>query len=380
MRALDFKALAAAILSALLISLLAPDAFVEPRFWAEDGPIFYSQQRSEGIAAIWQPYAGYLHLIPRLIAAFAGIFALEWTAIIFLAGSVFVTSWTSFTIAKAFGGWTGVGMAIAPLLAFGAEEVLGTPTNLQWIAAVGLGALAAAPFERSWGNRAAFIALAALSGPFSVFFAPVYAVRGVIAFRLGHIQDAALCLLLLVCATVQLAFLLQGGEGRTAIDIVGVLTVIVQLSGHAAGGTWAGSLIVCLIVAGCLAGRWKWARLILFFCGMAVIGFTALRFSTDPLVLESGEVGHRYWYVPSGLLFVLVITFLLEKHKILQCGGVAGLILLLCGVNWSELQRWDRAAIDSWSEAVANAENAGSATYRYPPSWQLEIIAPLATR
>lgn len=40
-----------------------------PAFFAEDGQIFLSQARNLGLAAIIEPYAGYLHVIPRIIAA-----------------------------------------------------------------------------------------------------------------------------------------------------------------------------------------------------------------------------------------------------------------------------------------------------------------------
>ncbi|MBW0012061.1 hypothetical protein [Mycobacterium sp.] len=58
-----------AVLAVCLLLLRAVPRLRHPGFYAEDGQIFLAQAHNSGAAAFWEPYAGYLHLIPRVIAA-----------------------------------------------------------------------------------------------------------------------------------------------------------------------------------------------------------------------------------------------------------------------------------------------------------------------
>jgi hypothetical protein len=58
------------VLAALLFRRY--DAFVNPQLWAEDGNLFLAQYYQLGIRSVVTPYAGYLHVIIRLIVAFFG--------------------------------------------------------------------------------------------------------------------------------------------------------------------------------------------------------------------------------------------------------------------------------------------------------------------
>lgn len=67
MALLLFLGLAAALLE---LRFAAPGPIAQ-YLWAEDGSIFINQAHTLGLAALWQPYAGYLHLYPRLVALLA---------------------------------------------------------------------------------------------------------------------------------------------------------------------------------------------------------------------------------------------------------------------------------------------------------------------
>ncbi|MGA2654651.1 MAG: hypothetical protein ABSF18_01560, partial [Gammaproteobacteria bacterium] len=41
---------------------------VSDYLWAEDGQVFLTQALQMGLNSLWEPYAGYLHLYPRLFA------------------------------------------------------------------------------------------------------------------------------------------------------------------------------------------------------------------------------------------------------------------------------------------------------------------------
>ena len=46
-----------------------PEALLQPQFWQEDGNIFFQGNYELGLRAVLVPYAGYLILLQRIIAA-----------------------------------------------------------------------------------------------------------------------------------------------------------------------------------------------------------------------------------------------------------------------------------------------------------------------
>ncbi len=61
-----------------------PDFLRAPQFFAEDGNVFFTQQLTLGtMAALLKPYAGYLQVIPRLLAALACAAPILWTPFLF---------------------------------------------------------------------------------------------------------------------------------------------------------------------------------------------------------------------------------------------------------------------------------------------------------
>jgi len=69
------RALTVIVVFGVTVALLfarAPDALRAPQFWAEDAVIFWVQQYEHGLlGSLLRPLAGYLHVMPRLIAALA---------------------------------------------------------------------------------------------------------------------------------------------------------------------------------------------------------------------------------------------------------------------------------------------------------------------
>src|SRR4051812_5287771 len=59
------------VVCALVLAARRPDAIRTPQFWAEDSVVFYAHAYVAGVHAFWAQYAGYLHALPRLIAAAA---------------------------------------------------------------------------------------------------------------------------------------------------------------------------------------------------------------------------------------------------------------------------------------------------------------------
>ncbi len=64
------------LLVAFLLLLRKPDLLVSPQLYAEDATVFFRDQLVSPLTAVFLPYNGQFHLVPRLIALFASAFPL----------------------------------------------------------------------------------------------------------------------------------------------------------------------------------------------------------------------------------------------------------------------------------------------------------------
>lgn len=72
----------------ILLFIKETKQFMIPQFWAEDGAIFFSQAVMLHWQSLITPYAGYLHLYPRLIAEFSIYFPYIYAPIILVYASI----------------------------------------------------------------------------------------------------------------------------------------------------------------------------------------------------------------------------------------------------------------------------------------------------
>jgi hypothetical protein len=169
-------------LAVALVALRKSDSLLNPQFWAEDGALFFIEaERYGGWGLLFRPYEGYLHLLPRLIAALATPLPLT------LAPGFY--AWSSLAVTGSIAWWlqspriTLPGGAVAALALAAVPhtgEVYLTTCNLQWIAALGLFALglttdATTPATRI--GEAALLLITGLSGPFVLLALPLFAWR-----------------------------------------------------------------------------------------------------------------------------------------------------------------------------------------------------------
>jgi hypothetical protein len=116
-----------------------------PQLWAEDGLVFFAQQLMLGFPkALFQPYAGYLHAIPRLIALLASPLPIAWIPFVYnflallissLCCIVFAGPWCR-NLLRSDGLRAMCCVIVATGLQFG-DELIGVIANLQWFLAVG---------------------------------------------------------------------------------------------------------------------------------------------------------------------------------------------------------------------------------------------------
>lgn len=192
------------LVCAAILILRRPDLIHTPQFWAEDGIIFFEQSHTLHWKALFEPYAGYLHLVPRLIAAAAAAFHPLYAPAIFVASAFLLTLYVaSQTQSRRCPLPRHPGFALAVVLVPDTSEVLLFLVNVQWVLAAGLlllliSADAQRPREAFHDSIAAV--LLGLTGPFSVLLAPLFLWR---AWRRRTRASRFLAALVIGCALVQ---------------------------------------------------------------------------------------------------------------------------------------------------------------------------------
>lgn len=255
-----------------------PDAVTLPQFWAEDGAIFY-QPAFDGRNAevFFTPWAGYLHIFPRLIAWGTSLAPPEWAPTLFNVAALLVASgsvWLfTLPLARRLIASDSLRLAIALLfiLSNPAVETFGNLTNAHWWMCVGALTLIAVPLEGKWLVPLAcgFVALTALSSPLPVLFVPIAMLTLAVGGR-GY-RTSALGLLVGVALQLLSRFWLTGHEpampeAQGVLKILGLTadawhaTVLHLFPGYAAASGFqaetasAGGLLAGLVFAILLTG------------------------------------------------------------------------------------------------------------------------------
>lgn len=169
-----------ALATVVLLYARMPERILHGFLWAEDVRVFLKQAYELGAKSIVTPYAGYLHLLPRVIAyVFSLAFPITAAPRVFALACMFVTVgsavWLFRIASRALPTPAATVIALSPVLVPSTGEVWLSITNLQWILAPLLLALLWEEFwadaGRSTARRVAIIVLS-FTGPFAIFFAP----------------------------------------------------------------------------------------------------------------------------------------------------------------------------------------------------------------
>ncbi len=238
---LRLSTLTPALLVALAVALFLrkPYALLVPQLYAEDGTIFLAQNDLVGLRALLEPYMGYLHTLPRLIAWIASrlLDPAWWPA--FYNVTAFAI-WLA-VIARTFSPRLPLPPALRPWLALTfflgpqSGEVLFSITNLQWVVAfllVQQAFLAAPTTTTQRVTDLALLALLGLTGPFILALGPLLAWRTYRDLRSSVFQLSALrsplsalnpqlialsapLLVATACAAIQAYFIIRTGPKFT---------------------------------------------------------------------------------------------------------------------------------------------------------------------
>lgn len=313
---------------AAILALRKPHALHTPQLWAEDGSIFLLQADQLGLQAFVTPYMGYLHTLPRLIAALAPrLLDPAW--------------WPAFYNGVAFALWVAVlarfftarfshlpgrpWLALAFVAAAHSGEVYLNVTNLQWLTAFVLlqQVLIAAPVTSAqrWGDLGR-LALVALTGPFVVALLPLFVWRAWKERRRDSFQALAV---VFAAAAIQAWFLVRTGprfEHQTAafqlwpfLEVFSRRLVVWPLLGREAAlglppgvvGAAGGAFLAALLAWALRPHERRALRLqvIAAFALIALAGIYRARPDTWPG--DNLDFGDRYFYIPRVLLAWLLI-------------------------------------------------------------------------
>jgi hypothetical protein len=317
-------------LAGVLLFLRYPDWFLRPRLWAEDLPVFFVGARVDGPSAILAPYAGYIHLIPRLVAWLGSWLDPSLIPAFYLYSSFAITL---LVVARVFS--RRLDLPCRPVLALAivavphTGEVFLNITNIQWVTALALVLTLVMRDPESaldWAGDVAVLLLAGLTGPFSAFLFPFFVLRA-----LDRRTPASWWVL----SVLGLAALVQGwhlyidlrgsvpgsSEGPMKIlNLAAVLSARVPLAFLGSQG-WVErvgrAFVVGAGLVGAIAiastafaggGHRKERICMLMFVGV-LIAFCTARIREDLWDYREMVNGDRYFYVPKVLLLWVALSY-----------------------------------------------------------------------
>lgn len=303
--------------------------------WAEDGTRFLTGELVLGFpATVTEPYAGYMHLLPRLAGFVAGSLPLAWANDVFALGaSAVVALCATATLVLARGHLPSLGVrlllaAMVVLLPSGGLEAAGNTANSHWfLMAACYWALTSRPTGRGATALAAVVAVLAVgSDPLTVLLAPLLLVRVLLLRgRRDHVVTAAFAVTALVQGLVVLGTERTDGApppslaqttSAYAARIPFVLltglyrsTTLFERYGWLAVTAAVAVFVVAAGLAVAVAGRLRWVAVtagvasVVFFVAPATVSWSP-RFDPDAYGLDAYTVS-RYSVVPMLLLMAV---------------------------------------------------------------------------
>jgi len=331
--------------AAILMAFRFPDLVLHPRFWAEEGAVFFANaRRLPAVSFLFTPHIGYALLLTKAAALMATAVPLEWgPAVTTLLALLVQLIPFAIVLAGRSSLWNDARTQLMATLVL----LFVLPNRENWLNTTGsqfvlsLAVFLLALEDRDPGTRAglvarlALIVLAGLTGPTSCLLLPALAWRW---FRMRTTAALGLALALLACSLVQFAFLfdarlVSAGElarRRSGIrppllaEIIFIKDLALPLLGIDRAEILAGwlydlkrwhGLISCIalalylaVLALALAGISREARIPLIL-GLAALIVASTVFSLDdktPLLFAMP--GERYYQAPNAALFIALAS------------------------------------------------------------------------
>jgi hypothetical protein len=335
----------------LILYWRRPDAFKNPQFWAEDG-YFFSCNYTEGPSAILQPYNGYLHLVPRLIAATGSAVNPLRVPAYYVFSALFLTLYVAArTQSRRIPFNTNIDWAFAVVLVPDCPDGLMNVTNLQFILAGGLVlTLVSKDPKHAWEycHDISMIILLGLTGPFSVTFAPFFLARAWVRRSTGSCLLAAV---VLAAAGVQLYAILTHPlpPPRDSHPRANWLYVLSLPGARIGGSLFAGrflpphlsllemnlaGVVLMVLVAFLATSRlsYRLEAMLLAGCFYAIVAGTIYRQYINLPAMCTVGMGSRYFYLPQLIVLWLLLAALAGGGRLARLSLVALLLFAVSNV------------------------------------------------
>ena len=341
----------AAALVAVGVALFAARAlprFRDPALFAEDGEIFLAGAYNDGLAALVEPYAGYLHLVPRLVAAATVWVPITAVPLVYLVATVVIhLAFLAPALSRRldpvlpsalYRSGLFVSLCLLPAL----WEVYGNIANLIFAAATALTLVLISVDPRTRPGRwieIVAIGLIGLSGPLIVLFVPFFVWRWL---RLGRTRHSlAVTIVAVATAAVQLSVYLSSDRSTPG---GGTVTILVRsavervgggyLVGHRAGfvgalGSPTAVAAALWLTAAVVLTCWAVGRIAVPLWLLFVVLLASAVNAYGPIVLASGEALQRHITTPMAIVVILMWVTIASRAPTAVRVVAAG--LLLCG-------------------------------------------------
>lgn len=352
----------------LLLLARRPETLTQAQFLNEDGQVFFvGTFFGSPLEALLRPYAGYLHLVPRLVGFAERLAPISWAPFVGNAIALLITACVAAYVASDRLAdavpdrrlrWA-IGALI--LLLPASTETLGSITYVQWYLGIYLVAASlATPPATAWQRLAdrATLIVTGLTGPLSIFLAPLYWAR----VWLRRDRDSWWLAACVTAAAAMQAFvyLVIGPQVHTplpdlidALRVAGTRMVAEPLLGPLWSlwlirlhlPFWVGVAGICALAGMLVAVARRlprWSGLWLLYA-WAVIGaagiWRSMQFGLRG-VLEPG-IAERYFLVPGATVGILVLAGVAMTHDRSRWPALfLGALLMFAVVGGFRLLPW----------------------------------------
>ena len=322
----------AAVLLFMLVLLFFRNwrMFVCPEPWAEDMAVFLRAEYVTGFPdTAFALYAGYIHLLPRIIAWLSlkagfenAMLVMNWSVLLIKAVTCFLILRTSLICSRLMRAAITAYLILMPF----ADEIYNNVTNLQWwlIPLMALIILRRGQSVPLLILEALILLLAGLTGVNSVIFAVPCAY---LMIKDRTPESIIKCSAVILCALVQFYFLYTSGRSGTGriiyeggiADLISLIStrIILHTLFKVSAGTVPAILLLVSFTAllAFMLQRFRTVREVRFialFAGVytAVIMYNILKTEKDMDILLTGFAGERYFVFLRICVFALLVSAL----------------------------------------------------------------------
>ncbi|HWA11442.1 MAG TPA: hypothetical protein VG838_18525 [Opitutaceae bacterium] len=373
-----------------------PSIFIAPQMYVEDAVVFFSGQWAAGWKAVFLPYAGYLHLAPRLIAGAASWFPAAWAprfygtcALACVVAAVWKTASPRVGLPFAYA------CALAVVLVPNMDEITAFAVNVHWWGAVILVLIALSAPARTGGELARdlfAVMLFGLSGPWALLFSPLFAWR---AWRARTAGSIATLVLAVAAGLVQYHFsipypplppgesywhahllpALAGVGYRTGGQLIGHLPLVSRSQfppwEFAALGGWLLLLVLLPVSPRHRSFRWP-----LVGVAVVVVAATVMRCRGWEYMLFSPAICQRYLFLPL-LITLWLLLLALDNPAGRRCLAIA--LLAVIAIRNVDYVRMPPVVDFHWEKSAAQLDRGEAVSVPiYPAGWVMKLEPRLA--